>query len=131
MSLGLDLRGGVHFMYEVDVQGAIDTGAGAAVAQDIRTQLRNERIPYLGSVVDGQTVRVTLRAGADVAAASKLIQGSDPGMTITNESVGDQVGADGRLHAASDSRNARTSRSSRTSRRCAIASTSSACRSRS
>ena len=61
------------------------------LSQDIRTQLRNERIPYLGSVVDGQTVRVTLRAGADVAAASKLIQGSDPGMTITNESVGDQV----------------------------------------
>ena len=90
MSLGLDLRGGVYFMYQVDVQGAIDT-ALQRLSQDIRTQLRNERIPYLGSVVDGQTVRVTLRAGADVAAASKLIQGSDPGMTITNESVGDQV----------------------------------------
>jgi preprotein translocase subunit SecD len=90
MSLGLDLRGGVYFMYQVDVQGAIDK-ALQRLSQDIRTQLRNERIPYLSSVVDGQTVRVTLRAGADVAAASKLIQGSDPGMTITNESVGDQV----------------------------------------
>jgi preprotein translocase subunit SecD len=90
MSLGLDLRGGVYFMYQVDVQGAIDT-ALQRLSQDIRTQLRNERIPYLGSVVDGQTVRVTLRAGADVAAASKLIQGSDPGMTIANESIGDQV----------------------------------------
>jgi preprotein translocase subunit SecD len=90
MSLGLDLRGGVYFMYQVDVRGAIDK-ALQRLSQDIRTQLRNERIPYLNSVVDGQTVRVTLRAGADVAAASKLIQGSDPGMTITNESVGDQV----------------------------------------
>jgi preprotein translocase subunit SecD len=90
MSLGLDLRGGVYFMYQVDVRGAIDK-ALQRLSQDIRTQLRKERIPYLGSVVDGQTVRVTLRAGADVAAASKLIQGSDPGMTITNESVGDQV----------------------------------------
>jgi preprotein translocase subunit SecD len=90
MSLGLDLRGGVYFMYQVDVRGAIDT-ALQRLSQDIRTQLRKERIPYLGSVVDGQTVRVTLRAGADVAAASKLIQGSDPGMTITDESVGDQV----------------------------------------
>jgi preprotein translocase subunit SecD len=90
MSLGLDLRGGVYFMYQVDVRGAIDK-ALQRLSQDIRKQLRKERIPYLGSVVDGQTVRVTLRAGADVAAASKLIQGSDPGMTITNESVGDQV----------------------------------------
>jgi preprotein translocase subunit SecD len=90
MSLGLDLRGGVYFMYQVDVKGAIDK-ALQRLSQDIRTQLRNERIPYLGSVVDGQTVRVTLRAGADVAAASKLIQGSDPGMTIANESIGDQV----------------------------------------
>jgi preprotein translocase subunit SecD len=90
MSLGLDLRGGVYFMYQVDVRGAIDK-ALQRLSQDIRTQLRKEHIPYLGSVVDGQTVRVTLRAGADVAAASKLIQGSDPGMTITNESVGDQV----------------------------------------
>jgi preprotein translocase subunit SecD len=90
MSLGLDLRGGVYFMYQVDVRGAIDK-ALQRLSQDIRTQLRKERIPYLSSVVDGETVRVTLRAGADVAAASKLIQGSDPGMTITNESVGDQV----------------------------------------
>jgi preprotein translocase subunit SecD len=90
MSLGLDLRGGVYFMYQVDVRGAIDK-ALQRLSQDIRTQLRNERIPYLSSVVDGQTVRVTLRAGADVAAATKLIQGSDPGMTITNESVGDEV----------------------------------------
>ena len=90
MSLGLDLRGGVYFMYQVDVQGAIDT-ALQRLSQNIRTQLRNERIPYLGSVVDGQTVRVTLRSSADVAAASKLIQGSDPGMTIANESIGDQV----------------------------------------
>ena len=90
MSLGLDLRGGVYFMYQVDVRGAIDK-ALQRLSQDIRTQLRKERIPYLSSVVDGQTVRVILRAGADVAAATKLIQGSDPGMTITNESVGDQV----------------------------------------
>jgi preprotein translocase subunit SecD len=89
MSLGLDLRGGVYFMYQVDVRGAVDQ-ALQRLSQDIRTQLRNERIPYVTSVVDGQIVRVTLRAGADPAAASKLIQASDPGIVIGNESVGDQ-----------------------------------------
>ena len=89
MSLGLDLRGGVYFMYQVDVRGAVDQ-ALQRMAQDIRTQLRNERIPYVTSVVDGQTVRVTLRAGADPAAASKLIQASDPGIVIGNQSDGDQ-----------------------------------------
>src|SRR5687767_3985978 len=38
MSLGLDLRGGVHFMYQVDVNGAIDL-AFQRLAQDVRTQL--------------------------------------------------------------------------------------------
>jgi preprotein translocase subunit SecD len=89
MSLGLDLRGGVYFMYEVDVRGAV-AQALQRLAQDIRTQLRDERIPYLTSVVDGSSVRVTLRPGADAAAASKLIQASDPGIVITSESVGDQ-----------------------------------------
>lgn len=86
MSLGLDLRGGVHFMYQVDVRGAIDK-ALQRLAQDIRTQLRNERIPYTAAVVEGQLVRVTLRPGADSAAASKAIQANDPGIVITTDTV--------------------------------------------
>lgn len=86
MSLGLDLRGGVHFMYQVDVRGAIDK-ALQRLAQDIRTQLRNERIPYTAAVVEGQLVRVTLRPGADSAAASKAIQANDPGIVIATDTV--------------------------------------------
>jgi preprotein translocase subunit SecD len=90
MSLGLDLRGGVHFMYEVDVNGAVDKVL-QRLAQDIRTQLRNERIPYTTALLEGRIVRVTLRPGADPAAASKIIQNSDPGIVITNDTVSGQT----------------------------------------
>lgn len=82
MSLGLDLRGGVHFMYQVDVQGAIKV-AVERFAADVRTQLRQARIGYTEVVEEGNTVRATLRPGADVEAARKLIQANDPGITIS------------------------------------------------
>ena len=52
MALGLDLRGGVHFLYEVDVEGAIGQGV-ERLERDIRTQLRDDRIPYTSVVIDG------------------------------------------------------------------------------
>ncbi len=84
MSLGLDLRGGVHFMYEVDVGAALDQ-ALQRLAQDIRARLRDERIPYQSVAVRDQTVLVVLRAEADVSAARKIIQSDDPGLTLTEE----------------------------------------------
>ena len=74
MSLGLDLRGGVHFMYEVDVAGRDRSGV-AATGADIRTQLRDERIPY-GDVVVERTAwcASTLRTGADVQAAMDALK---------------------------------------------------------
>jgi preprotein translocase subunit SecD len=87
MSLGLDLRGGVHFMYQVDVQGAIKL-AYERLAQDARTQLRNARIPYSQVTEDGTRVNVTLRPGADAAAARTTIQANDPGIVVTESQSG-------------------------------------------
>jgi preprotein translocase subunit SecD len=89
MSLGLDLRGGVHFTYEVDVAGAIDQ-ALQRLSQDIRRQLRDQRIQYSNVVVEGRQVRVSLRQASDVEAARKLIQGDDAGLAITNETSSEQ-----------------------------------------
>ncbi|AMN46760.1 preprotein translocase subunit SecD [Steroidobacter denitrificans] len=87
MSLGLDLRGGVHFMYEVDVEGAIDN-AIQRMAQDIRKQLRDARIAFTAANVEGREVKVTLRPGADLQAARKLIQANDPGISLRNDTQG-------------------------------------------
>jgi preprotein translocase subunit SecD len=84
MALGLDLRGGVHFTYEVDVEGAVELSL-QRLAQSIRSQLRDERIHYTSAVVERDAVKVTLREGADINAARTLIQGSDPGVIVQAE----------------------------------------------
>lgn len=87
MSLGLDLRGGVHFMYEVDMDAAIE-GALQRMAQDIRLQLREARIGYSTVAVERGRVRVALREGADANAAAKLIRGDDTGITVETDRSG-------------------------------------------
>ena len=76
MSLGLDLRGGVHFVYEVDTAGAV-TQALQSLERDVRTTLRNERIAYTNVAMEGSTLRVTLRESGDLYKAIKLITPSD------------------------------------------------------
>src|SRR3954470_10595374 len=68
MSLGLDLRGGVHFVYEVDVQGAV-LQALEGMERDFRTVLRDKRIPYVSVVTEQNAVRVNLRDAKDLDAA--------------------------------------------------------------
>jgi preprotein translocase subunit SecD len=45
MYLGLDLRGGVYFLLEVDMQGALDKAA-VRTQNDVRSALRSEKIRY-------------------------------------------------------------------------------------
>lgn len=52
MKLGLDLRGGVHFLLEVDMETAVDQRMEAMSGQ-IRRELREERIRYRGGDSDG------------------------------------------------------------------------------
>jgi preprotein translocase subunit SecD len=81
MPLGLDLRGGVQFLYEVDVDGAV-TQALERLDRDIRGQLRDERIPYANVVVDKGAVRVTLRNAEDVQRAIKAITADALGVNV-------------------------------------------------
>ncbi len=69
MYLGLDLRGGVHFLMQVDMNAAL-TRKAEGVAGDIRSALRDKRIPYAGVSREGQVVQVRFR---DAAAREKAI----------------------------------------------------------
>jgi len=60
MYLGLDLRGGVHFLLQVDMKAAIAKKM-EAFANDIRGGLRDKRIQYTGVSRDGQTITVRFR----------------------------------------------------------------------
>jgi len=72
MYLGLDLRGGVHFLMEVDMQAAAEQ-AIERYSNDIRTLLRDARIRYASIRMEGQGVRVLFRSEADREQSRKLI----------------------------------------------------------
>jgi preprotein translocase subunit SecD len=73
MYLGLDLRGGVHFMLQVDMQGALAKKA-ESYAGDIRTLLRDKNVRHAGISRNGQTVEVRFRDSDTLQTASRLIQ---------------------------------------------------------
>ena len=72
MYLGLDLRGGVHFMLQVDMQAAL-TKKAESYAGDIRTALRDKNIRHGGITRDGQTIDIKVRDEATQTAARNLI----------------------------------------------------------
>jgi preprotein translocase subunit SecD len=89
MSLGLDLRGGVYFLYEVDVAGAVKQLL-ASMERDYRTLLRDERIPFTGIQADGADgVRISLRTDADVERVAAALRKQDPQVTLETARLGE------------------------------------------
>ncbi len=90
MSLGLDLRGGVYFMYEVDAQGAVKQLL-TSMESDYRTLLRKERIPFTGVASDGvDTVTDRLaqrRRRAD--GSPSLLRKQDPNLSVDTDTLGE------------------------------------------
>ncbi len=72
MYLGLDLRGGVHFMLQVDMQAAL-TKKAESLAGDLRTTFRERNIRHGGISRNGQTIEVRFRDAATLDAAKRLI----------------------------------------------------------
>jgi len=71
MYLGLDLRGGVHFMLQVDMQAALAKRA-ESLSGDVRTSLREKNIRHSGISRDGQAIEVKFRDAATMAAAQAV-----------------------------------------------------------
>ena len=71
MYLGLDLRGGVHFMLQVDMQAALSKKA-ESLAGDLRSVFREKNVRHGGISRNGQTVEVRFRE-ADMAESGKRV----------------------------------------------------------
>lgn len=86
VNLGLDLRGGAHLLYEVDVDIVFKERADNYL-QDMRKTLRKEKIGYkrVGTVPNG--VRVILRDGADGEKVRKLLRRLESNFSITTDGV--------------------------------------------
>jgi preprotein translocase subunit SecD len=81
MYLGLDLRGGVHFLFQVDMRGAL-TKRLDSYTGDIRTQLRDKRIRHTGISREGQTIVVKFRDAETRAQARRLILDNLPDLAV-------------------------------------------------
>lgn len=72
MYLGLDLRGGVHFMLQVDMQAAL-TKKADSLAGDLRSVLREKNIRHSGITRNGQTIELKFREAATLEAAKNVL----------------------------------------------------------
>ncbi len=83
MSLGLDLRGGVHFLLEVDIPAAV-TQRREQYAQDIEALLRKERIrTERGEWLQDETIIVRFRRANDVQQGIDLLEKEFRELNIT------------------------------------------------
>ena len=72
MYLGLDLRGGVHFLMEVDMVAAIQR-LEESMLSDIRSYLREEKIRYRGVRRDDTGLHITFRELANLQQAAEVL----------------------------------------------------------
>lgn len=101
MYLGLDLRGGVHFLMQVDMPGAL-TQRAEVLARDMRTTLRDRNIRHDGIRRDGQTVEIRLRDASQADNARRALDGAFPDMqfAVQEDAIGARLVATLRPEAA-------------------------------
>ncbi len=90
MYLGLDLRGGVHFLLQVDMPAALDKAADRYLT-DIRSLLRENKVLYSGIAREGQTVAIRFRDGAERARANEEIGNAFPDLQLQDLDAGSEL----------------------------------------
>ncbi|NKB62037.1 MAG: protein translocase subunit SecD [Gammaproteobacteria bacterium] len=91
MYLGLDLRGGVHFLLEVDVNSAVDR-ARERYEGDIKSVLREEKLRYRSvRVNDRDELEVVIRNPKDASDALKVIKAELPDLNVVADGDRDEL----------------------------------------
>jgi preprotein translocase subunit SecD len=95
MYLGLDLRGGVHFLLQVDMKGALDKAADRYTT-DIRSLMREKKIVYSGVGREGSNVVLRFKDQAERTRARNDIENAFPDLAVREQEA---AGGDLRLVA--------------------------------
>jgi preprotein translocase subunit SecD len=90
MYLGLDLRGGVHFLLQVDTAAAI-TKRVENLAGDLRAQLREKNIRHGGIARDGQVIRIRFREAGIREQARAYILNNVPDLNVAERDDGQDL----------------------------------------
>ena len=90
LKLGLDLRGGVHFLMEVDTQKALNNRQNGTLL-DIRRKLRGEKIRYNSLFVEkDQAIKLKVTQESVFDKATELLEDNYPQFTISYKEIGNQ-----------------------------------------
>jgi len=90
MYLGLDLRGGVHFMLQVDMEGAL-TKRAESLSGDIRTALRDKNVRHSGISRDGQSIQIKAPEAQTARAIRNVITDKFPDLVVAEVPDGAEV----------------------------------------
>ena len=90
MYLGLDLRGGVHFLMQVDMKAAL-TKRADSLASDIRTLLRDKNIRHAGIARSGNNVELNFRDATTLETARNLLLDQLPDLQWTERGSGSEL----------------------------------------
>jgi len=90
MYLGLDLRGGVHFLLEVDMDAAVKQ-AEERYTDDLRLALRDKKIHYQSVNKDSGFIKITLKSVEEKTELMALLSKDFRGLTITEPEADNQV----------------------------------------
>ena len=96
MSLGLDLRGGVHFLMQVDMQSAL-TKKAESLAGDVRLLLRDKNLRHAGISRDGENLTVRFKDREALMATRKLLEDELPDLNWTESDDGAEIKLSGAL----------------------------------
>ncbi len=90
MYLGLDLRGGVHFLLQVDMRAAI-TKRLESLAGDLRSQLRDKNIRHAGITREGPNIVIRFRDAETRSRAKKHIEEQLQDLSVTESGQGEEL----------------------------------------
>ncbi len=90
MYLGLDLRGGVHFLLQVDMRAAVDKRL-ETFSSDIRTLLREKNVRHAGITKSATEIEIRFRDAETRSRAEDLIRGQIGELTLREEGTGQEL----------------------------------------
>ncbi len=100
MNLGLDLRGGVHFLLQVDMPKALEKAA-ERYQGDIRTLLREKKVRYTAIGREGDRVDLRFRDAEQRGAALRAIEEAYPDLQLEETQVGEEYALNASLKKTS------------------------------
>ncbi len=90
MYLGLDLRGGVHFLMQVDLSKALEKTTASYVSQ-FRTQLRKEKIGYYDVSKNNDVMQIKFKSKVDLKKGKNIIRDVNNNFDFQEIFINDEI----------------------------------------